>query len=160
MSMRPLFPEDLQRMAAARQHIETGSPAKALAELNSMTPRMRFHPLALKLRAQAFAKANKWETVADICADLDPNVEDTEVDLLHGEALHQMGETLDVYVGMEQSAELFKDSAQWNYAMARYACRLGYLDEAEKWLKAALELGGDELKLKALHDPDLERMHG
>ena len=45
--------------------------------------------------------------------------------------------------------------------MACYACVLGRVEEARRLLERAIEVSGkhgDEVKLQALDDPDLERL--
>jgi hypothetical protein len=41
------------------------------------------------------------------------------------------------------------------YALAVAACRLKRLDDARRWLGAALDVGGKTMKLRALDDPAL-----
>ena len=51
----------------------------------------------------------------------------------------------------------FPDQTTILYHLAVYGCHLGRLREAGKWLERAFEIGdAKQIKLKALHDPDLE----
>jgi hypothetical protein len=45
------------------------------------------------------------------------------------------------------------------YNLACYACQLGNLKQARKWLEKVIEIAGtNEIKLMALGDPDLEQL--
>jgi predicted Zn-dependent protease len=56
---------------------------------------------------------------------------------------------------LEEAVKAFPDDEIINYDLASVCCLLGRTEEARKWLSRAVELGGDEVKLKALDDPDL-----
>ena len=75
-----------------------------------------------------------------------------------GEPVAGAGEGEEVYQSLQNALDEFRNCAPFFYAMARYACALDRLDEAEKCLKRACELGGKEVKLRALDDPDLKRV--
>ena len=54
-------------------------------------------------------------------------------------------------------AQKFSDNLTVSYNLACYACQLGYLDEASKWLKKAMKLADpNQVQLVALEDPDLK----
>ena len=42
------------------------------------------------------------------------------------------------------------------YDLACVCCALGRLEEAHEWLRRAMDIGGKEIRLRALGDPDLE----
>jgi hypothetical protein len=44
------------------------------------------------------------------------------------------------------------------YDLAYICCALKRTDEARSWLAKAVNLGGDEIKLRALDDPDLQSL--
>jgi tetratricopeptide (TPR) repeat protein len=46
------------------------------------------------------------------------------------------------------------------YDLACLCCMLDRAEEARNWLSKAIEIGGEEIKMKALNDPDLEPISG
>ena len=57
--------------------------------------------------------------------------------------------------------EKLEPNATLPYHLARYCCRLGQVDEAKTWLEQAFAVAQekgemDQLRLRALNDPDLE----
>ena len=70
-------------------------------------------------------------------------------------ALHELEHTQEAYDQLYEGLYRFrKESLIW-YNLACYSCVLGDKTRARKLLDKAIGLGGDEIKMQALSDPDL-----
>jgi hypothetical protein len=72
-------------------------------------------------------------------------------------ALHELKRTEEAANLLVPAAILFPKEWVIRYNLACYACQLGKHKEAREWLKIAFSTGeANQVKLMALHDPDLE----
>ena len=71
-------------------------------------------------------------------------------------ALHELKRTQEAYDNLIGVLDAFPDEWLMRYNLACYACQLGNLDEADRWLAGAV-LKGDRKRIKrmAKDDPDL-----
>ena len=70
-------------------------------------------------------------------------------------ALHCLKRTQEAYDQLKPALEQFSEVELPWYNLACYACVLGNKEEAKELLDKAIELGGDDVKLRALEDEDL-----
>ena len=93
-------------------------------------------------------------------------VAETVVELLPGDlygwiqrsfALHELKRTAEAREKLKPAAKKFPKQHLVFYNLACYACQLGERKEALKLLGKAIDLAGkNDIRLKALEDPDLE----
>lgn len=73
-----------------------------------------------------------------------------------GYSLRALNRLEDARQCFAEGARLFPDDYAFPYDLACLCCLLGRTLEARKWLRRALELGGNNLAFRALEDGDLE----
>lgn len=85
-----------------------------------------------------------------------------ETDSLNGSvllacALHKLGRTDEACETLNPACNAFPKESGPPYNLARNRCALGRIAEAQarQWLARALEIGGEELKRRALADEEL-----
>ena len=137
-----------------------GDWREANEELEKITLSFRSHPDVLEIRFQIYAKVKKWEPCVDIGNALVKAVPNRPFGWLHRSfALHELKRTQEAADLLVPAAFRFPKEWLISYKLACYACQLGKRKEAWEWLEYAFDLsGGTEVKLMALHDPDLETL--
>lgn len=153
-------PSDLQHLKAAEGWIRLGAWDVANDELENITPQLRAHPKVLKLRFHIYLMGKHFElatAAADGLVEMLP--EDPEGWIDRSDALHEMKRTSEAQEKPRPAAEKFPADWRIQYDLACYACQLGEIEEARAFLARAIELGdAQEVKSKALDDPDLSRL--
>jgi len=156
--MKPLEPPDLYHLRAAIGWLELGKHIDANEELEKITARLRSHPDVLKVRWRVYAKAKQWDACFEIAralTDLEPKKPGGWID--HAQSLHRLTRTSEAYDSLASTASRFPEQTTIFYHLAVYGCHLHRLQGARKWLERAFEIGdANQIKLKALDDPDLE----
>jgi predicted Zn-dependent protease len=156
--MKPLEPPDSFHLQAAQGWLELGSHTEANEELEKIAPELRAHPAVLEVRWEICAKAKEWDAALEIASALVQVVPAHPLGWLHrSSALHELKRTQEAVYNLQRVVDRFTGDAIIRYNLACYECQLGNLHEAMFWFQAACEIGdGNELKLMALEDPDLE----
>lgn len=157
-AMKTLEPPDSFHLKAAQGWLGLGDWCEADEELEAITPQMRAHPDVLCVRWQVYAKAKKWEIAAEVAQALCKIVPDEPFGWIHlGYALHELKRTQEAWNVLLPVADKFPAEYIVRYNLACYACQLGRLEEAKKWLQRAIEIADSkEVKYMALADSDLE----
>jgi len=71
--------------------------------------------------------------------------------------LHELKRTKEAWGVLVPIVDKFPDEYIIRYNLACYACQLGNLNEAWRWLKKAIDLAGKkDIRTMALDDPDLQ----
>ena len=158
--MQPLETPDCHHLRAAEGWLELGSPTEAAAELSLIAPKHQRHPDVLEMRWALLARARQWDTALEAARELVLAAPDHASGLLYqayalrraaGGGLAQAREAL------QPASEKFPKEPIIPFNLACYACQLGQLDEARKWMKRAMKVGGRErIKLMAMADEDLK----
>ena len=158
--MQPLEVPDSHHLLAAQGWLELGSPTEAAAELGLISPVHQRHPDVIEVRWTWHAHSRQWEAALEAARELVLAAPDRASGWLHqayalrraaGGGLPQAQEIL------LPAVEKFPKEPIIPFNLACYACQLGQLDEARKWLKRAMKVGGREsIKLIALADEDLK----
>ncbi len=146
---------------AAEGWLELGNHLEANEELEKIEASLRVHPDVLEVRWQIYAKAKKWEMCVEIghSAWLITAPARPDSWIHRSYALHELKRTQEASDLLLPAADLFPGHAMIMYNMACYACQLGNMEEAWDWLEDAFELGdAKQMKLRALKDPDLEKL--
>jgi len=160
--MPELDRSDKVHLDAAQGWLGLGDHIQANEELEKITPQLRAHPDVLRVRWRVYAQAKKWGACCEIgrtLTELEPDKPGGWND--HAQSLHRLDRTEEAYDLLASAASRFPDQPTIFYHLAVYGCHLRKLSEAWNWLKRAFEIGdAKQIKLKALHDSDLEPLGG
>ena len=160
--VKPLPARDQHHLLAAEGWLELGDWRSANDELENVTAELRSHPDVLAMRFQVYSTAPHWElalVVAEALCDLTPS--DVNALIHRSFALHELKRTEEAEVLLLPALDKFPKEPTIPYNLACYACVLGRVEEAGRLLKRAIEVSGDhgdEVKLMALDDVDLEAL--
>jgi tetratricopeptide (TPR) repeat protein len=112
-------------------------------------------------------RSQNWEGAYQIAEAMAKAVPEDPFGLCSmGIVLHQMGKTQEALGVDVEAAKKFPDHYLIAYNLASYACQLGQLEEALIFLEQAFEnhkkqkIPGEDLRLIALEDPNLEPLWG
>ena len=105
-----------------------------------------------------YAQAQKWNVcllIAQTVTELEPEKPGGWID--YAQSLRRLNRTQEAYDLLSSVADRFPEHPTVFYQLAVYGCRLHKVREAWAWLERTFEIGdADQIKLKALDDPDLE----
>jgi thioredoxin-like negative regulator of GroEL len=153
-----LSQSDKRHLEAAEGWLELGNHLEADAELDNITASLRAHPDVLEMRWKVYAKAKKWEmclTIAETLADVVPRRPTSW--LLLAATLKSMNELEDAYETLVEVVDELPDNAAIPFQLACYACDLGDLEEALRWVEETFKRDDSkQMKLDALKQPELE----
>lgn len=139
--------------------LELRRPLEASEELDSIEPELRAHPAVLKLRYGVFVAAKHWDMALELADALARLLPADPFGTTHKAiALHKLGRTAEAKRLSLEAVVQFPEAWPLSYNLACFCAGLGEIEEARAWLKRALDANGDELKLHALNDPDLDRV--
>ena len=114
----------------------------------------------MAVRWEIYANDKRWEACVDIAAavvELAPKRVDGWI--LRSYALHELQRTQEALEFLLPATERFPRISTIPYNLACYETKLRNLKSAWQWLGRAFEIGNAKtLKLRALEDPDLERL--
>jgi len=155
-----LEPPDTHFLSAAIGWIELGDCDEARAELARISPAFRSHPDVLQVNWLIAASEQDWKAALDVARTLLQAQPDRSSGWLHqAYALRRVpdGGLLAAWEALLPAADQFPGEPTIPYNLSCYACQLGRLEEARKWLRRALERGDRSgIRLMALSDPDLK----
>lgn len=135
-----------------------GNPSEARRELEQLSPGARQHPDVLEVAWNIESLAREWKTAVALASELVKRHPDRPSGWIHRSfSLHELKRTQEAWDCLLPAATRFPDESIIPYNLACYACQLGDLDQALRWLNKAMRLGGQEaIKKMALADKDLE----
>jgi Flp pilus assembly protein TadD len=153
----PLEPPDSHRVNAALGWLDLGNPREAAAELAQLAPAVQAHPEVLEARWRLCAAERRWaDALAVARAQVTVAPDDPTGWVNQSYALHELRRTAEARDLLLPKAAEFPRQSIIPYNLACYACQLGDLEEARRWLRRFLQLRSkDELRRLALNDPDL-----
>jgi tetratricopeptide (TPR) repeat protein len=155
--MKPLEPPDSLHLQDAQGWCELHAFADAEAELDKIAASFRDHPKVLEVRWQICANLEKWTAALDISSAILKMVPKWPSGWIYrASSLTELNRQQDAYETLSAAAALFPGDEIIPYDLACVCCALKRVDEARSWLGKAIEAGGNEIKLKALDDSDLE----
>ncbi len=160
--MGDLAPPDSHHLRAALGWLELGNLCEARVEWDCIATANRHHPEVLEAGWRLCAEEKSWPAALDAAQrliDLDP---ENPAGWIHRSySLHELKRTIEARNQLLIVAEKFAGISTVAYNLACYACQLGHLDEARRWLDKAVQFKGkDTIKAMALTDPDLEPLRG
>jgi hypothetical protein len=160
----PLVPPDSFHLSAAEGWFELGNHLEANEELEHIPPQLRVHPDVLALRWQIYAKENEWPACVSISTALTQLVPgDSDHWLRLANSLRNVPGT-GVAVAREVlllRVDHFPQNPFFLFYLACCCAQLNLLVESHDWWDKALIIAKtngmfDEIRLKALDEPDLE----
>ena len=149
------YPDSLH-LEAARGWCELHAFLDANEELEKIAPALRAHPQVLEVRWQIHANLGQWEdalNIATALVDMRPNRVDGWI--YRASSLVELGRHPEAHELLTEAVRQFPKDEIALYDLACVCCALGRIEAACAWLGKAIEVGGEELKLRALEDPDL-----
>lgn len=150
------FP-DLHRARAAEGWLDLDVPEEAQTELDQLSPAAAENPAVLDLHWRLCSVRRDWDAslrVAEKVLAVDPSLANGWIHRSY--ALHELHRTREAQENLLQAACLFPTHSVIPYNLACYACQLGDLNTARRWLRKTVELKGiQHLRAMALDDPDL-----
>jgi tetratricopeptide (TPR) repeat protein len=155
--MNPLEPPDSLHLQAAQGWCELHAFAEADAELDNIAPSLRAHPKVLEVRWQIYANIEKWAGALDIASAIVKLVPDWPSGWIYrAGSLTELNRQQEAYETLNEAATRFPSDEIILYDLACVCCELKRIDEARGWLAKAIEAGGDEIRLRAVDNPDLQ----
>lgn len=155
--MKRLKREDAFHLEAAEGWLELGNHLEANEELDRITAKYRVHPDVLEMRWRVYQRAERWEMcleIAETLADQGPRRANTW--LLLASTLHCMQQDEDACETLIKVMDEFPENPEFAFKLACYFSCLGELEEALKWLEAAMKINtSKEFKRLALDEPML-----
>ncbi len=139
-----------------------GLPPEADAEIEKIAPSRQSHPDVLEVRWQICAARKDWRACLDLADELRATATDRPASWINRAYSLRRVEGGGLPAAQEclrQALALFPVEPVIPFNLACYACQLGDLAEARKWLKRASRLESEMvIKKMALKDPDLEAL--
>ncbi len=156
--MHPLEPPDSHYVRAAYGWLELDAPGEAAAELARVSPAAAAHPDVLEARWRLCACERRWADALTIARALQTAIPNSPVGWIdHAFALHELNRTPEAQAVLLPAVRRFPRTLVIPYNLACYACQLGRLDDARRWLDRAVALRDrDAIRRMALNDDDLE----
>jgi tetratricopeptide (TPR) repeat protein len=156
--MKSLPLHDQRHLDAAEGWLGLGDPLAATEELDQISPGWRGHPLVLEVTYRIFAETKQWESSVPIARIMVRLLPDHPWGHFHlAFALHELKRTREAYDTLVPVADIFPTEWLMRFNLACYACQLGHLPEALRWLKQAMSVAGREnVRRLALADQDLQ----
>jgi predicted Zn-dependent protease len=156
--MENLAPADQHHLRAAEGWFELGNAPEAEAELEQLAPALRDHPAVLELRWQIQAQRKQWEECIALARAITQAAPKAASGWIHlSYALHELKRTREAWESLLAVVRDFPREPTMRYNLACYACQMGDLPEARRWLKKAFALGRKkETQQMALRDLDLK----
>lgn len=156
--MQELSPADLHCVRAAEGWFELGNAREAEAELANLAKPVQLHPVVSELRWQIHAQRRQWKECVAIARAMTKTAPAEPLGWIHlSYALHELKHTQEAWDNLIAIVDDFPKEPTMRYNLACYACQLGDLPEARRWLKMTFVLGRKkETKQMALQDADLQ----
>jgi tetratricopeptide (TPR) repeat protein len=155
--MKPLEPPDSIQLRVALGWCELHAFTEADAELDNINASLRAHPKVLEVRCQIYANLEKWAGALDIASAIVKLVPDWPNGWVYrASSLTELNRHQQAYETLAEGVARFPADKIILYDLACVCCALKRIDEARTWLGKAIDVGGKDVKLRALDDPDLE----
>lgn len=160
--MKKLQPPDTHFLSAAIGWVELGDCDEAKAELAKISPVAQKHPDVLEASWMIAASEHDWSVALDVARTLIRAEPDRSFGWLQqAYALRRVtdGGLQAAWDALLPAADQFPKEPTIPYNLSCYACQMGHLDDARKWLRRALDTGNrNGIKQMALSDPDLKAL--
>lgn len=151
------FP-DHHHLLAAEGWLGLGDAAEAERELANLSPGGRSHPSTLEVEWRLHSSRQAWQKALSAAQRLVEAAPERPSGWIHQSySLHELRRTGEALQCLQTVVQRFPEESVIPYNLACYACQLGEMDSARRWLDEAVKVGGRTLiRQMALDDPDLE----
>ena len=157
--VRELEPPDKHALDAAIGWLALGNFTEARAELAAIDPEFAHHPDVLEMRWAVLAHEQNWTAALPVAHALVRSCPDRVSGWLHfSYALRRVpeGGLEAAWNALLPASDKFPKEPTVLYNLACYACQMGQLEDARRWLDRALKAGEREkIKTMAMADEDL-----
>ncbi len=154
----PIEPPDSHHLNAAIGWLGLGDAVEAASELGKIPHNRAAHPDVLEVCWQVFAHQKLWDvalTTAETLVRIAPDRSSGWID--QSFTLHELKRTREAMDRLLEVETQFATIGVISYNLACYACQLGELEDARRWLKQAVKLQGKEVtRQMAMDDVDLK----
>jgi tetratricopeptide (TPR) repeat protein len=155
--MNTLESSERLHLEAAIGWCEQHAYEEAIEELEWIPSGLRAHPKVLEVRWQVCANLGRWEEALRTAAALSSLVPDQPNGWIDQAcSLRQLHRHREAYDLLREAARRLPRDENILYDLACVCCALKRPREALAWLDWAMNLGGYEIKTRALDDPDFE----
>jgi tetratricopeptide (TPR) repeat protein len=145
-------------LLAAEGWIELGNYDEAVEELHNCPVPVKSSVEWVKLWVRIYAATHRWREVEIMCETLAKHAATDPFTIFHqAEAFHRQSRSREAFAVFQMAPLSFKQGAEYFYALSRYLCALDQMTLALSCLGKAFDANPD-LRMKALIDPDLERV--
>ncbi len=155
--MESLEYPDLHHASAMEGWLDLDLPDEASVEYDRLTTKARNHPSVLELQWRLQSIREDWlgavETAQRVM-ELAPWLPNGWIH--RSFSLHELRRTEEALRNLLEAEPRFPTNSIIPYNLACYACQLGDLPMARRWLRRVIDLKGiGHLRSSALEDPDL-----
>jgi predicted Zn-dependent protease len=155
-----LQPPDSHHLTAAKGWLEFQAFDDAARELDLIRSELRDHPAVLEVRWALAANAGHWQEALAISVLLTRLMPDKpEGWIYQGSALAELNRHEDAHAILLEGHQRFPQDEILAYDLGYVCCALGRADEAVDWIRKAIAMAGEEMRKRALEDPDMEPIH-
>jgi len=156
--MKKLEPPDSHHLEAAQGWLGLGDWMSANQELDSIRIEFCTHPGVLQARFQVYAAANLWPMAAEMARALTALVPDNPFGWIDwAYSLYELKRLPEARTVLLSVVDKFPGDYLIRYSLACYACQMGDLKEASKWLERAVGIAdAKDVKQMVLNNPDLQ----
>ena len=151
--MKALEPPDSFFVQAARCWLESGKYDAAKEELERVAKKLHSHPDVLEVRWAVEAQSKNWPACLELAEAIVTVAPERPTGWIKRSfVLDRLKRTQEALDHLFPAAEKFSRIPIIAYNLACYAARVDCWWEAERWLKQALEVGGNRYKKLALRE--------
>ena len=145
-----------RELNAAIGYLELGMLEEAAGELENLSPEDRTSSEVLGVRMEIYRSAKKWSLMEVVARELWKRYQDEPIYLNNLAWVVRRQESIEAaQTILLEGFERFPNDAMTNYNLGCYACLLGDMDNAKRFVGEAIKLDS-KYKLMALDDGDLE----
>ena len=155
--MESLDYPDLHYASAMEGWLDLDLPDEALAEFDRLTAQARNHPSVLELQWRLQSIRKDWLAAVETSQKVMELAPWLPNGWIHRSfSLHELRRTEEALRNLLEAEPRFPTNSIIPYNLACYACQLGDLPLARRWLRRVIDLKGiAHLRSTALEDPDL-----
>jgi len=140
--------------------LELGNLQEARNEWGQIGDAYLNHPEVLEVSWQIHAMAREWQAALKVAERIRQILPESPAGwICQSFSLHEMKRTQEAWDRLLPVVSRFEEEGTIPYNLACYACQLGQLEDAQLWLKRAIEIK-PKFKRQAKNDPDLEPLRG
>ena len=143
-------------LKASIGYLELGMLEEAAGELENLPPEDRTSSAVLCVRMEIYRSAKNWTLLEVVARELWERHQDEAVYWNNLAWVVRRKDSIEAaQIILLEALERFPNDAMTTYNLGCYACQLGDMDNAKKFVGDAIKLDS-KYKLMALDDPDLE----